>query len=107
VSAAFENHRNALPATDAHGDQRILAADTLQFVDRFRRDESARAADRVAEGDCPTIRVGFHRVEAEPLVDRNGLRGKGFVGLDDVHLIERQAGLLEHELWSPGSDLRP
>jgi hypothetical protein len=52
----------------------------------------------VAESDGAAVRVGLDRVEAETLVDRDRLRRKGFVGLDDVHLIERQARLLEHQL---------
>ena len=37
---------------------------------------------------------------------REGLGGEGFVGLDDVHLVERQASL-EGQGGKRGSDLRP
>jgi hypothetical protein len=48
VLEPFENRRNALTAADAHGDQRIAAVDTLQFIERLGGDHRARCADGMA-----------------------------------------------------------
>src|SRR5574343_630197 len=54
---AFEDHGNALAATDTHGDEAVLAADTVHFVDRLGGDEGAGATDRVSESDGTAVRV--------------------------------------------------
>lgn|GEM_PF-4490000 len=49
TSDPLEDRRDALATADAHGDQRVLAADAVQFVDRLHRDQCAGRADGVAQ----------------------------------------------------------
>jgi CRP/FNR family cyclic AMP-dependent transcriptional regulator len=49
ASDPLEDRRNPLPTADAHGDQGVLAADAVQFVDRLHGDQRTGGADRVAE----------------------------------------------------------
>src|SRR5574343_983834 len=62
---AFEDHGDALTTTDTHGDEAVLAADTVHFVDRLGGDKGTGTANRVAEGDSTAIRVGLGRIQAE------------------------------------------
>jgi hypothetical protein len=94
----LEHRRDALAAADAHRHQRVAAAGALQLVQRLGGDEGARAADRVAERDGAAVRVGLGRVELQAARDRDGLGREGFVALDHVHLVDRQAGLLQRQL---------
>jgi len=36
---------------------------------------------------APPLDVDLGGVEAEPFIDRAGLRGKGFVGLDEIEIV--------------------
>ena len=49
VSDPLENGRDALPATDAHRDECVLAADAVQFVDGLDGDERTGRADGMTE----------------------------------------------------------
>src|SRR5574337_2175227 len=90
-SDAFENCGNALTAADTHGHQGILSADALQFVQRLGGEEGAGTAHRVTQGDGAAVGIGLGRIEPQHLHDGQGLGGEGFVGLDDVHLVQAQA----------------
>src|SRR4029077_5193001 len=75
-SHPFEDRRDALPAADAHGDERIPAAGPAQFVQRFDGEDGARGRERVPEGDAAAVRVGPLRGQAEFADDRECLRGE-------------------------------
>ena len=49
ASDPLEDRRDALSTAYAHGDQRVLAADAVQFVDGFDGDQRASGADGVAQ----------------------------------------------------------
>src|SRR5690606_11764653 len=85
---AFEDGGNALAAANAHGDQRIAAAGAVQLMDGLDGDDRAGRANRVAQRDARTIGVDLGRVGAQALGHCAGLRGKGFIGFDDIHLVE-------------------
>ena len=64
----------------------------------YSRVTSTRApgrADRMAERDGAAVDVDLRGIPAEVLVDRAGLGGEGLVGLDQVEVVGRPAGLLQ------------
>src|ERR1035441_3800229 len=54
----FEDRGDALAASNAHSDKRILAAGPLQFVQRLHGEDGARRGERVPECDAAAVRVG-------------------------------------------------
>ena len=68
-SGAFEDAGDTLAATDTHRDEAVLATDTLQLVQRLGSDEGTGTADRVAEGDSATVRVGLDLLEGRITLD--------------------------------------
>ena len=69
-----------------------------------QRDDDAGAggADGVTDGDRAAVDVDLAHVEAELAGDRDGLRGEGFVGLDEVDILNAHAGL-GHRLTGSGN----
>ncbi len=49
ASDPLENRRDSLPAADAHRDQRVTAANAMQFGDRLGRDDRPGRTDRMAK----------------------------------------------------------
>src|SRR3954469_2392986 len=96
-SAARDAHRNSHAAADAQRRQALFGVTFLHFVEQ--RDENARAgrADRMTERDRAAIDVDPVGVPAEIPVNRAGLRGEGLVGLDQIEILGRPAGLLESQ----------
>src|SRR3954452_11335082 len=95
LRADFEDHGIALPATGADRRNPEPAAAPPQLV--YERAEDARAgrADRVAERDRAAVHVDLALVDAEHphRVDRD--RRERLVDLEQVDVVDRQAGLLE------------
>ncbi len=58
--------------------------------------DGAGRAERVAEGDGATERIHLGRIDAEFLHHCDRLRGEGFIELDPVQLILRDANLRQH-----------
>src|SRR5512133_3496318 len=54
---ALEDGSNALAATDAHGDQRVTAANALQLIQCLDRDQCPGGAYRVAQRNAGAIRI--------------------------------------------------
>ncbi len=52
---------------------------------------------------APPLTFTLSGVPAQALVDRAGLRGERLVGLDQVEVLDRPAGLLERLLATAGS----
>ncbi|MNZ83027.1 hypothetical protein D3C78_1017450 [compost metagenome] len=50
------------------------------------------------QGDARAIRIDLMGIEPQLLSDGTGLRGKGLVGLDHIHVGNRQPGALERHL---------
>src|SRR5687768_6321880 len=94
-SHAFEDCGDTLAAPNAHGYQRVFAADALQLVERFHGYQCSGCPDRMSEPDGTAVRIGFLGVELQ--VARNGhrLHRERFVGFDDVHVLDLEAGILE------------
>jgi len=92
---SFHAHRHAHTAADAQRGEALLRAAALHLVDQRVEDAGARSTDRVANGDRPAVDVDDVGVPAHVLVDRAGLRREGLVGLDEIEVADRPAGLLQ------------
>src|SRR3954451_22507804 len=92
----LEDRGDALPAADAHGNEGIPLADTLELVERLHGEDRAGRADRVSKRDRAAVRVHLGRVEPKILRHRHGLDREGFVRFDHVHVGALEPGLLEH-----------
>src|SRR5579859_5532641 len=92
-SDAFEDDGDALAYADAHGAKGVASVGAQELIER--RGDQARAAgtERVADGDGSAIGIDVRGVvwDSQITQNRQGLRGKGFVQLDDLHLRELQA----------------
>ncbi|MNI46672.1 hypothetical protein D3C73_1011470 [compost metagenome] len=67
-------------------------------MQRLDGDDRAGGANGVTQADAATVRVDLGRVQLQFARHGASLRGKGFVGFDDVQLVHRQAGALERGL---------
>jgi hypothetical protein len=54
---------------------------------------TTRCADRMTQGNGATVDIDSTGVPAQFLTDSQGLRGEGFVGFDQLDLVERPASL--------------
>ena len=87
-SALLEHGGNALAAADAEGGKTLLGVVALEhFVQQGDDDTSAGSADGVADGDGAAVDVDLAHVEVQLTRDGDGLRGEGFVGLDEVDIV--------------------
>src|SRR5260370_5562935 len=64
-SDPLEDGGDALPAADAHGDERVPAAGPAQLVQGLDGEDGAGGADQVAEGDPAAAEVDPVRRQAE------------------------------------------
>src|SRR5437867_9791021 len=94
TSETLEDGGNALPAPDAHRDQRVASTGAVEFVDGLGHDDRAGRADGMAQRDARAVRVDFRRVETQLSRHRTGLRGKGLVRLDDVEVLNAETATL-------------
>src|SRR5512135_225434 len=109
---SFEDHREPLAHTDAQRHRRVAAAALLELARHGERKARTGAAERVADGDRAAVRidarileVDLHQLEAPQHLARESL-----VYLDDIHVLELQAGALERERnrvgWAHPHDAR-
>src|SRR5512135_1247889 len=109
-SHALDDHGDPLAAADAHRDQAVALAGAMQFVHRLDRQDAPGGSDRVAQGDGAAVRIDLRGVEPEVLADAQRLGRERLVGLDDVDLGDREAGLGERAAdrahWAEAHDLR-
>src|SRR5882672_7706658 len=92
ASVARNAHGDAHAAADAQRGEALLGVALLHLVEQGRQHARARGADRMAERDRAAIDVELRWIEAEFLADGQRLRGEGFVGLDEVEVLDRPAG---------------
>src|SRR5580692_5767124 len=95
TSSSFYAHCDAHAAADAQRGEALLYIALLHLVQQRHQHAGARRADRMAERDRAAVDVDLRGIPAEVLVDRAGLRRKGFVCLDQVEVLDLPAGLLE------------
>ena len=91
----FDDRRDALADTDAHGGKAVAAAALAHFMDQRRHDARAAATERMAEGNGTAVDVQL--IGSMPSSARAGenLRGESFVQFDQIDLLDRQAGALQ------------
>src|SRR3954449_7132340 len=89
----FYHNRDALPASDAGGAEAETASATAKRVQQVQDDPRAARAERVADRHGAAVDVGALAVELELLLHGKILGGERFVDLDQVHVIEREAGV--------------
>src|SRR5215218_10210469 len=94
-SDRFEDGGQTLADTDAEGRDPILAAAALQLADQGAGEAGAGAAERVAEGDRAAVDVEALLLDPELASAGEDLRGEGLAQLDQVELVDRQAGVLQ------------
>src|SRR5262245_5658034 len=108
LSCTLENTGGPHASTDAHGDQAVAGAPALHFIEQAGRQLGAGATEGMPERDRATVDVKSFRVDREFLENRQHLRGKGLVQLDDVHLLQGETCLLEHlSHGGHGTDSKP
>src|SRR5277367_639799 len=79
----LDDRGDALADADAHRDERVFPAGTLQLARRGQRDARSRGAERMTDRDRPAIRVDAAVVERdlEPAQAGQHLGGKRLVDL--------------------------
>ncbi len=88
----FDDGGYALAAADAEGGKAAFGAAEFHGVEQGYEDARAAGADGVAEGDGAAVDVDFFLDEAEFFADGQELGGEGFVGFDEVDVVEGEAG---------------
>src|SRR4051812_6678326 len=100
-SQGLDEEGVALAATAAEGRRAQAAAAALELVEDGEREAGARHADRVAEGDGPTVDVDDVVGDAEIVHRRQPDGGERLVDLEQVDVADRLAGRLEGEVDRP------
>src|SRR5690606_22753462 len=95
IVSAFDRQCHALAAADAQSGQAAASVAALHFVEQADQDAAAGGADGVAEGDGTAVDVDLGAVPVQFAADGNGLGGEGFVGLDQVQLLQAPASTLQ------------
>ena len=88
----LEHRRQALADPDAHRRDPVAAAAAAELVQERGGEAGAGAAERVAEGDRAAVDVEALLVDSELADAGEHLRGEGLVQLDQVDLVELEAG---------------
>src|SRR4051794_38526581 len=91
----LEDHGISLAAARADRRDSETAAAAAQLVHERHEDAGAARADRMAEGDRAAVDVDLRLIHAEHphRVDRH--RGERLVDLEEVDVVDREAGLVE------------
>src|SRR2546430_16152365 len=92
----LDQQRDALPATNAGGGDTIAQAGALQFSRDGDGEAHAGRAERMADGDGAAVDVELVLIEPERARAGHDLRAEGFVDLEAVDGLERQARPLQH-----------
>src|ERR1700744_997126 len=92
---AFHRECDAHTAADAECRETFMCAATLHLMQKSDKNARARCADRVADGDRAAVDIDDAGIPAEILIDSKRLRREGFIGLDEIEILDLPAGLLE------------
>src|SRR5687768_8051977 len=95
-SYALEDRGGAHAAADAHGHESVPDIAAPHLVEQCRRQLGAGTTQRVAEGDRATVDIQPLRIDRQLAQAREDLHGERLIELDQVDLIEGQAGPGEH-----------
>src|SRR2546430_2817446 len=91
----FHDHRRPLAAPDASGAQSEPQLAPSQGVKQVDGDARAGRSERMADRDGAAVHVGLGAVEPQLLLDREVLRRKRLVHLDQIELLELHPGFLQ------------
>src|SRR5580765_2138134 len=95
---AFNSEGDPHPAPDAKRGKASPRVALLHFVEKGDQHARARGADRMTERDGAAVHVHLLRVPAHLAVDRDRLRGEGFVDLHEIEILRFPAGARERAL---------
>src|SRR3989442_9470809 len=87
-----------LAEANAHGLEPIARAAPLELVEQRRHELGARAAERVAECDRAAVDVYTAHVRVKLSLPREHDRSERLVDLDEVDVVQRERGPLQHAL---------
>jgi len=71
--------RDALAAPDTHRHEGVLATHSLELVERFHGEDTARRADRMTQRDPAAVRIRSIGRQSEIACHRQGLGREGLV----------------------------
>src|SRR6476661_4582270 len=89
---ALDDHGHALAAADAHRLDAERLVRLLEAVDQGGHDAGTGHAERVTEGDRPTVDVELVVGDAEVTGRRDDLGGERLVDLEQVDVVDGLAG---------------
>jgi hypothetical protein len=89
----LQRQSHTLTAADAQGRQTFFRIALDHFVQQRHQHAATRCPDRVAEGDGAAVDVDLVQIPLQILGHRQRLRGKSFVGFDQVQLPDCQPAL--------------
>ena len=97
-SAPPQQRAGPEPTAAAHGDEGVLAARALEFVDGLGDEQGARPPERVADGDRSTVGVHPGPVGLELLLNICAML---IVLIALVHLANSMLGMLPDVIGAP------
>src|SRR3712207_5097967 len=83
------------PPAYTHGIHAVTRASPPHLVDELDGELGSRRPQRVAEGDGAAVDVRLLEVESHLSDHRERLRRESLVELDEIYLVEREAGQLQ------------
>src|SRR6476661_6198936 len=92
----LDDHGLAHAAGNAHGLESQAPLDRVEAVEQGGHDPGAAHPERMAPRDRAALRVVRVLVDAELVAAAHQLGREGRVHLDDVDVVDRQPGRLEH-----------
>src|SRR5690606_34163751 len=98
ISAGLQNRRDTLSAADALRRKAERLAFALQQARDLAGDPCAGCAERMAKRDGAAIEIGFREINARLMNNGERLGGEGFVQLDDINILDGEAGALQRFL---------
>lgn len=106
VTAGNASGINDGAAADAKCRQSFFGVALLHFMEQCHHDTCAGCTDRMAESDGAAVDVNFSRVPTEVFVYGQSLRGKSFIGFNQVEIIDVPSGFFQSGLagrYGPGA----
>src|SRR5579884_1241035 len=91
----LENSGGAHAPSDAHRDHAVTGIAALHFLKDCGGDLRAGASEGMAERDSAAVDIDAVEVEAREPDHGERLDGEGFVELNDIDLVQREAGQFE------------
>src|SRR5262245_16590229 len=84
----FDNRRDALAAADARGSQAALQISPSQLEHQRQQQAGSGHAEWMSQRNRAAVHVDLVAIEAQLLLDRQILRRKGFVHLDQIDVLQ-------------------